>query len=37
VKSAIKIATAVATQIPEMIQNRMITVVSGQPLNSKWW
>ena len=35
VKSAIKIATAVATQMPEMIQNRMITVVSGQPLNSK--
>ncbi len=35
VKSAMKIATAVATQMPEMIQNRMMTVVSGQPLNSK--
>jgi hypothetical protein len=31
-----KIATAVATHIPEMIQKRMITVVSGQPLSSKW-
>lgn len=37
VKSAMKMATAVATQIPEMIQNRMMTVVSGQPLSSKWW
>ena len=36
VKSAMKMATAVATQIPEMIQKRMMTVVSGQPLSSKW-
>ena len=37
VKSAMKMATAVATQIPEMIQKRMMTVVSGHPLSSKWW
>jgi hypothetical protein len=36
VKSAIKAATAVDTQIAEMIQKRIITVVSGQPLCSKW-
>lgn len=35
VKSAMKIATAAATQMPEMIQNRMMTVVSGHPTSSK--
>ena len=32
-----KMAIAAATQRPEITQNRMITVVSGQPDNSKWW
>lgn len=32
-----KIASAAATQRPEMIQKRMMTVVSGQPTSSKWW
>jgi hypothetical protein len=35
VKSAIKIPSAMATKIPEIIQNRIITVVSGHPSNSK--
>ena len=36
VKSAMKIASAEATQIAEINQKRMITVVSGQPISSKW-
>ena len=32
-----KIASAAATQIAEISQKRMITVVSGQPTSSKWW
>ena len=35
VKSAMKMAKALATKMPEMIQKRMITVVSGQPTSSK--
>ncbi|MEY4080420.1 MAG: hypothetical protein RL430_850 [Actinomycetota bacterium] len=35
VKSAMKIPTAAATHRPEMIQNLMMTVVSGQPTSSK--
>ena len=35
VKSAMNNASALATQIPEISQNRMITVVSGQPTSSK--
>ena len=35
VKSAMKIPSATATKIPEIIQNRMMTVVSGHPSNSK--
>ncbi len=35
VKSAMKIPNATATQIPDIIQNLMMTVVSGQPDNSK--
>ena len=33
VKSAMKIASAVPTQIAEISQNRMMTVVSGQPVS----
>ena len=36
VKSAMKMPSATATQIAEINQKRMITVVSGQPTNSKW-
>ncbi|CAB4585731.1 unannotated protein [freshwater metagenome] len=35
VKSAMNMAREPATQIPPMIQKRMITVVSGQPISSK--
>ena len=35
-KSAMNRARALATQIPEINQNRMITVVSGHPSSSKW-
>ncbi len=35
VKSPMKMASAVATQIAEINQKRMITVVSGQPMSSK--
>ena len=36
VKSAMKIESAEATQIAEISQKRMMTVVSGQPPSSKW-
>ena len=36
VKSPMNTASAVATQMPWMIQKRMMTLVSGQPINSKW-
>ena len=29
--------SATATQMPEITQKRMMTVVSGQPISSKWW
>ncbi len=35
VKSPMKMASAVATQIAEISQNRMMTVVSGHPMSSK--
>ena len=35
VKSPMKMASAVATQIAEISQKRMMTVVSGQPMSSK--
>ncbi len=35
VKSPMKMASAVATQIAEINQKRMITVVSGHPMSSK--
>ena len=34
-KSAMKMPSAAATQIAEINQKRMMTVVSGQPINSK--
>ena len=37
VKSPMKTASADATQIALISQNRMITVVSGHPRSSKWW
>ncbi len=36
VKSAMKMPSATATQMAEISQKRMITVVSGQPTSSKW-
>ena len=36
-KSAEKSPIPSATHSPAMIQNRMITVVSGPPPSSKWW
>ena len=37
VKSAMKMARALATEMAEISQKRTTTVVSGQPMSSKWW